>query len=1240
MAQPGRSQMPTGLEHVPSGRTVRPVTIQIPNPIDTSTIFDTFPLETSNNNPKPPAPAVPLPPPPVYSLADFEVIKPITKGAFGRVLLVKPEQRKGATTALDPNKLYAMKVLHRSGITESKVQKRLILEYEILEKLSTEHNDYIVKLVCSFQTQRNFYLVMEFQPGGDLFSFLTAMGYFDESVAIQYLTEIILAVEFLHSNNIVHCDLKPDNLLIGSDGHLRLTDFGLSFTAMFSRVDNDHMGTLNTSRSSPPASPQDSINQNLNSPPPKRKLSLRNKLHISDITIPTASDLQRSNKGSHSQAPVTAPPISPSTRFAQMTFDFSDQSKSETSSPVTANSASSPFSVSSSPSGSQGGDDQPGSRRSRRLSRKSIGPIQPKSCLGQSVETADGTEGADEQNDEIYSGSEKDYDDLSNNEEENDSNTEKVRIKGTPDYIAPEIIEASPFSTSFSVDWWAVGIIFYEMLTGTTPFNAPTRDEVFDSILDKDLASIMKESLPEEVGEDSRSLLFGLLEKNPTKRLGTYEGAAEIKNHRLFADVDWDTVFQQEPVFAPSFEEETTTEYFDARDERFPVVSITTDDVTEDIKNARKERALQHFNERSERLKQETTRQRQLRNAHRWAFISKNPLGRTTISFQQLRHNAGRSIKLQSEQPNIPTTTQTGVVPQIPPFRPKDTHKNRRRSRHQRDLFGTRQIKLSEVNEAQMISPMDAKRMAESQTGDDPLASPLNRSYSQASPRNHTTFPRISNLFTTPTTATSPINTLRKGTIYGSTLTFNQSRTPHRRVQTMLLTPEQTSSVHRSIFLTKQKELGGPPDSLHTQESGSSSGIWADPYNVSMDMRDHPVYAFAAKQIDNDPPESPHTELNSLMFSMPNIVSIKSRSRSDVSGTTLDPEKTQQTPVRFVTDISKSPILESPLRHTPIPSKSRDPSDLITMSIATERVVPTMPVELDGTNEAPRKLIWDSPDYLGHTHLGPYTVSHNPTRQISSTTNQRSNVTPENSPSAGDIHRDAPHVEFRSSLDTPPDTVQQNRGESESDSLSHSSSPSPSPVHPRFISPPNVIPPTNAKDDHSPHSNQLKAPLGTPPLNHHHSDTHSSFSLRKLPPNLSLETSPMSEQGYLDSLNTDSPSFAASGHHHLTDSLRSLQPRESFSRMNSLSLAVGVGEDTITKLVTNASSTNIDPHTHGFHRRTASAYPITPTRAEPGEHSFFPDCDDSQNESFEDSFFNDFDSERRNSTSLFSTPQQ
>lgn len=86
---------------------------------------------------------------------------------------------------------------------------------------------WIVELKSSFTDSKNLYLVMEYLPGGDLMNLLIEKNVFPEPLARFYMAEAILAVESVHKLNYIHRDLKPDNILIGSDGHIKLTDFGL-----------------------------------------------------------------------------------------------------------------------------------------------------------------------------------------------------------------------------------------------------------------------------------------------------------------------------------------------------------------------------------------------------------------------------------------------------------------------------------------------------------------------------------------------------------------------------------------------------------------------------------------------------------------------------------------------------------------------------------------------------------------------------------------------------------------------------------------------------------------------------------------------------------------------------------------------------------------------------------------------------------------------------------------------------
>jgi len=103
--------------------------------------------------------------------------------------------------------------------------------------MATTNNPFLVKLFYTFQSKVNLYFVMEFCQGGDLASLLENLGGFEEDMVRGYVGEMVLALEYLKSQMIVHRDLKPDNILVAGDGHIKLTDFGLSYGALVEHVE-------------------------------------------------------------------------------------------------------------------------------------------------------------------------------------------------------------------------------------------------------------------------------------------------------------------------------------------------------------------------------------------------------------------------------------------------------------------------------------------------------------------------------------------------------------------------------------------------------------------------------------------------------------------------------------------------------------------------------------------------------------------------------------------------------------------------------------------------------------------------------------------------------------------------------------------------------------------------------------------------------------------------------------------
>jgi serine/threonine kinase 38 len=147
---------------------------------------------------------------------DFEPIKIIGKGAFGEVRVVRYKPT-GEIFAM--KKLNKTEMLYKNQVQHVKTERNL---------LATIENPWIVELKFSFQDEKNLYLVMEYLGGGDLMTLLIRKNILTEAESRFYIAECILAIESIHKMNYIHRDIKPDNILIDNEGHIKISDFGLS----------------------------------------------------------------------------------------------------------------------------------------------------------------------------------------------------------------------------------------------------------------------------------------------------------------------------------------------------------------------------------------------------------------------------------------------------------------------------------------------------------------------------------------------------------------------------------------------------------------------------------------------------------------------------------------------------------------------------------------------------------------------------------------------------------------------------------------------------------------------------------------------------------------------------------------------------------------------------------------------------------------------------------------------------
>lgn len=151
-----------------------------------------------------------------FKANDFLLSATLGTGTFGRVRLVK---------YLPTEKFYAMKIMKKCEILRLKQLEHIKSEVLLLSKL---HHPFIVNLAGHLQDDKRLYLILDYVQGGELFSYLRRLGRLPDDSARFYAAQLVLAFAYMHRMNIIYRDLKPENLLIASNGSIKITDFGFA----------------------------------------------------------------------------------------------------------------------------------------------------------------------------------------------------------------------------------------------------------------------------------------------------------------------------------------------------------------------------------------------------------------------------------------------------------------------------------------------------------------------------------------------------------------------------------------------------------------------------------------------------------------------------------------------------------------------------------------------------------------------------------------------------------------------------------------------------------------------------------------------------------------------------------------------------------------------------------------------------------------------------------------------------
>ena len=151
-----------------------------------------------------------------YTIRDFQIIHTLGTGSFGKVNLVQ---------SVHDGRFYAIKLLEKAEVVKRKQVQHTNDELHILKNIKFP---FLVELWGTFQDSSNLFMVMEYVEGGELFALLRRSQRFPSQVARFYASQVVLAIEYLHTKGIIYRDLKPENILLDKHGYIKIVDFGFS----------------------------------------------------------------------------------------------------------------------------------------------------------------------------------------------------------------------------------------------------------------------------------------------------------------------------------------------------------------------------------------------------------------------------------------------------------------------------------------------------------------------------------------------------------------------------------------------------------------------------------------------------------------------------------------------------------------------------------------------------------------------------------------------------------------------------------------------------------------------------------------------------------------------------------------------------------------------------------------------------------------------------------------------------